>query len=79
MADTARALEADPRIEGKAVVLVGSLTPARFKHSDAEFNIGFALGALAAAREGVYVAMNGCLFEAGAVRKNRSAGRFEEA
>jgi L-asparaginase len=79
MADTARALETDPRLDAKCIVLVGSLTPARFKHSDAGFNIGFALGALASGRAGVYVAMNGQLFPADGVRKNRAAGRFEEA
>lgn len=74
MVETARALEGIP---GKTIVLVGSLTPARFKTSDAEFNIGFALGALQALPEGVYIAMNGRIFAPDAVRKNREANRFE--
>ena len=76
MAETARALM---DIDGKVIVLVGSLSPARFKGTDAEFNIGFALGALAALPDGVYVAMNGRAFAAEDVRKNRAENRFESA
>ena len=61
----------------KTVVLTGSMTPARFEASDAEFNIGCAVGALLTLGPGVYIAMNGCVFPAGQVRKNREAGRFE--
>ncbi|MFT5852910.1 MAG: L-asparaginase, partial [Verrucomicrobiales bacterium] len=39
---------------------------------------GCALGAAASAGAGVYVAMHGRVFEAGKVRKNRAAGRFED-
>lgn len=74
MPETARALIGVP---GKTVVLTGSMTPARFQKSDAEFNIGCAVGALMSLPEGVYIAMNGCVFPAGHVRKNRSQGRFE--
>jgi L-asparaginase len=74
MVETARALDA---INEKVIVLVGSLSPARFKGSDAEFNIGFALGALQACSAGVYVAMNGRVFTSDNVRKNREANRFE--
>jgi L-asparaginase len=62
---------------GKTVVLVGSLSPARFRQSDAVFNIGFAIGALSALGPGVYVAMNGRIFDPRKVRKNRKANRFE--
>ena len=64
-------------IPDKVIVLVGSLKPARFKESDAEFNIGFALGVLASQKPGVYVAMNGVVFDPRAVRKNREQNRFE--
>ena len=64
-------------IPGKTIVLTGSLSPARFQNSDAVFNVGCAVGALASLPEGVYIAMNGQVFEAGRVRKNRSANRFE--
>jgi L-asparaginase len=61
----------------KTIVLTGSMTPARFEASDAEFNIGCAVGALQSRSPGVYIAMNGRVFPAGHVRKNREAGRFE--
>src|SRR5690606_11758235 len=41
----------------KTIVLVGSLSPARFKNSDALFNIGFAFSAVELLPPGVYVAM----------------------
>ncbi|HEX6929607.1 MAG TPA: asparaginase domain-containing protein [Gammaproteobacteria bacterium] len=64
-------------ISGKTIVLTGSLSPARFQNSDAVFNIGCAIGAVQCLPEGVYIAMNGRVFEAGKVRKNREANRFE--
>jgi L-asparaginase len=42
------------------------------------FNIGFALGALQSLPPGVYLAMNGRLFDAAHVRKNREQQCFEE-
>ena len=72
--ETARALG---DIGRKAVVFVGSLSPARFKGSDAEFNIGFALAAVQLLPPGAYVAMNGHIFRADEVTKNRPANRFE--
>ncbi len=61
----------------KVIVLTGSMTPARFEASDAEFNIGCAVGALWSQAPGVYVAMNGMVFPGNRVRKNRQAGQFE--
>jgi L-asparaginase len=77
MAETARAVEAHGELGDKTVVFVGSLSPARFKGTDAEFNIGFAVAAVQILPPGVYVAMNGRGFRAGEVRKNREANRFE--
>ena len=64
-------------IGDKTIVLTGSMRPARFEASDAEFNIGCAVGALQVQGPGAYIAMHGCVFPAGRVRKNREAGRFE--
>ena len=76
MVNTAMALE---HIKNKTIVLVGSLSPARFKNSDAVFNIGFAAAAVQLLDPGVYIAMNGHVFEAHHVKKNRAANRFEPA
>ena len=75
MPETARALMG---IEGKTIVLTGSLSPARFQNSDAVFDIGCAIGAVQSLPPGVYVAMNGRVFAADKVRKNREANRFED-
>ena len=74
MPQTAEALVG---IEGKTIVLTGALSPARFRSTDAVFNVGMAVAAVQVAAPGVYIAMSGRVFEAGAVRKNRAANRFE--
>jgi len=74
MPETARALAGIPH---KVIVLTGSMTPARFRVSDAEFNIGCAVGALLSQTPGVYIAMNGRVFDGNKVRKNRALRRFE--
>ena len=80
MAATARAVAARlGEAPDRTVVFVGSLTPARFRTSDAEFNLGFAFAAVQTLPPGAYVAMNGRVFPAHAVRKNRDANRFETA
>ncbi|HTI95162.1 MAG TPA: asparaginase domain-containing protein [Rudaea sp.] len=75
MVETARALAG---IAGKTIVLTGALNPARFQGSDAVFNIGCAVGAIQALPDGVYIAMNGRVWDPQRVRKNRDANRFEE-
>jgi L-asparaginase len=74
MRETGRALAG---ISGKTIVLTGALAPARFKESDATFNIGFALGCVQALPPGVYLAMNGAVFDPFRVRKNRERNIFE--
>ncbi len=74
MAETARALAT---ITNKTIVLLGAMQPARMRRSDAVFNVGFAWAAVQLLPAGVYIAMNGEVFEAGAVRKNLKAQRFE--
>ena len=74
MPETAEALMG---LEGRTIVLTGALTPARFRTTDAVFNVGMAVAAVQCLEPGVYIAMSGQIFEAGAVRKNRAANRFE--
>lgn len=74
MVETARVL-AD--IPDKTIVLTGALNPARFRGSDAEFNIGTAVGAVQCLPAGVYIAMNGRIWDPARVRKNVAANRFE--
>lgn len=64
-------------IPSKTIVLTGALSPARFRGSDAEFNIGCAIGAAQSLPPGVYIAMNGRIWDPARVRKNVAANRFE--
>ena len=74
MVETAKVLA---EVEGKTIVLTGALNPARFRGSDAEFNIGCAVGAVQSLPPGVYIAMNGRIWDPAKVRKNVDANRFE--
>ena len=75
MVETAKVLR---KIKDKVIVLTGSMQPARFKASDAEFNIGTAVAAVQVMPDGVYIAMNGRIFEPEKVEKNWEQNRFEE-
>ncbi len=75
MVETAKELAG---IRGKVIVLTGALNPARFQGSDAVFNIGCAVAAVQTLPDGVYIAMNGRVWDPAKVRKNRDANRFEE-
>ena len=72
---TAQKLQAIP---DKVIILTGAMAPAKFKSTDAEFNVGFAVAAVQTLKTGVYIAMNGHIFSPGRVRKNRDLNRFEE-
>ena len=74
MVETAKVLA---QIADKTIVLTGALNPARFRGSDAEFNIGCAVGAVQSLPPGVYIAMNGRIWDPAKVRKNVAANRFE--
>jgi len=64
-------------IKGKTMVLTGALNPARFRDSDAVFNIGCAVGAVQSLPPGAWITMNGCIWDPEKVRKNRNKNRFE--
>ena len=76
MVETARVLSS---LRDKVIVLTGALNPAGFRGSDAEFNIGTAVGAVQSLPPGVYIAMNGRIWDPLKVRKNVAANRFEAA
>jgi L-asparaginase len=74
MVETANALK---NIPGKTIVLTGALHPARFRDSDAVFNIGCAVGAVQSLPAGIWIAMSGRVWHPDHVRKNRDMNRFE--
>ncbi|MBQ46427.1 MAG: asparaginase [Zetaproteobacteria bacterium] len=64
-------------ISDKTIVFTGAMEPAKIKNSDASFNIGCAIAAVQCLPQGVYITMNGQIFEADKVSKNRDTMRFE--
>ena len=75
MIQTAKELNPVP---GKVIVLTGAMEPARFKYSDAAFNIGCAVAAVQVLALGVYIVMNGRVFDPYHVKKNLEQNWFEE-
>lgn len=73
MVETAKVLQSVPN---KTIVLTGAFSPALFKNSDAMFNIGAALTAVQTKTAGVYIAMNGQVFNADSTRKDVENNRF---
>jgi L-asparaginase len=75
MVDTARALRG---LADRTIVLTGAMQPARFRDSDAAFNLGGAIALVQTLPAGVYLFMNGRVFDPERVSKNRAAGEFQE-
>jgi L-asparaginase len=73
MTQTARALSL---LAGKTIALTGALAPARFSESDAAFNLGMAFATAQAAPPGIYITINGSVFRADEVEKDRERGCF---
>jgi L-asparaginase len=61
----------------KTIVLTGAMVPYKFGSSDGLFNLGSASAFVQVLPIGVYIAMNGKIFEANKVIKNKDKGEFE--
>ena len=75
MVKTARIL-ADA-VNDKTIVLTGAMIPVRFGSSDGLLNMGSSLSFVQVLSPGVYIAMNGQIFNQENVRKNKKLGIFE--
>lgn len=75
MVETAQLL--GNKIKDKTIVLFGSMVPYLINNSDALFNLGAALSAVQNKTNGVYIAMNGQVFDFDKVEKNKTLGIFE--
>ena len=62
----------------KTIVITGAMIPYKFGTSDGLFNIASALAYVQTLPYGVYIAMNGRVFEFDKVLKNKETGVFEE-
>jgi len=65
------------KISDKTIVLTGSLKPAIFIDNDAIFNVGSALTSAQILKNGVYIVINGQVFNPDNVRKNLEKNIFE--
>ena len=75
MVESAQAI-ADKLTPDKTVVLLGAMVPYQFKQSDALFNLGCAMSSVQILPPGVYITMNGQVFDYREVVKNRAIGEF---
>lgn len=64
-------------IPGKTIVLTGAMQPARFRFTDAIYNVASAITAAQTLPPGVYISMNGQIFDPNRARKNVELNRFE--
>ena len=76
MVETAYALAKN--IKNKTIILTGAMIPFKFGSSDGLFNMGSALAYVQSINKGVYIAMNGQIFNYENVKKNTELGVFEE-
>ena len=74
MVKTAKLLAA--QINDKTIVLTGAMIPYKFGSSDGLFNLGSALSFLQSLPHGIYIAMNGNIFNWDNVKKNKELGLF---
>jgi len=74
MIKTGKALEG---VVGKTIVLTGAMQPARFRFTDAIYNVASAITAAQTLPPGIYIAMNGQIFDPQNARKNVELNRFE--
>lgn len=75
--DTARYIKANLKRNDQIIVLTASMIPlSGFSPSDGPFNLGFAIAKLSDLKPGIYVCMNGHVFNPEEVEKNLSEGKF---
>jgi L-asparaginase len=77
MPDTARYLKQNLGKINKTIVFTGSLVPLEgFTNSDAPFNLGYSLAKVKDLPVGIYVCMNGRIFEPEEIMKLIYGGQF---
>ena len=75
MTETAEKLST---IQGKTIVITGAMRPEKFSNTDADFNIGLAVGGVQTLPPGIYIAMHGMLLPWDKVGRNSETGQFIE-
>lgn len=73
MIQTAKLLS---ELTDKTIVITGAMSPELFKNSDADFNLGLAVGAVMALEHGVYICMSGNILPWDKASFNSATGQF---
>ncbi len=76
MAETARYLKANLKRNDQTIIVTGAMIPHEIVNSDGPFNLGYALAEVQHLAPGIYICMNGKVFNAEEVAKDLSQGRF---
>jgi len=63
--------------QDKTIVLVGAMIPFKINNSDALFNLGCAITAVQLLPKGIYITMNGKVFDWDKVNKDTKIGEFK--
>jgi L-asparaginase len=63
-------------IKDKTIVITGSMRPEKFTNTDADFNIGLAVGGVQTLPSGVYIAMHGMLILWNKASRDLKTGQF---
>ncbi len=75
MVDTGQVLK---QAEGKTIVVMGAMQPAIMKLTDADFNLGVAVAAVQTLSEGVYLCMNGRIYNVDSGVRKRAEEEFQD-
>ncbi|MCK4922092.1 MAG: asparaginase [Bacteroidales bacterium] len=63
-------------IQDKIIIITGAMRPERFTNSDAEFNLGCAVGAVFTLNVGIYIAMHGIVKNFRDTKRNLDTGKY---
>lgn len=63
-------------IKDKTIIITGAMRPEKFSNTDADFNIGLAVGGVQTLPFGVYIAMHGTILPWNKITRNLETGQF---
>jgi L-asparaginase len=64
------------RIKDKLIVITGAMRPERFTNSEADINVGSAIGAVNTLEKGVYIAMHGTVKQYAEIQRDMETGKY---
>ena len=63
-------------IKDKTIIITGAMLPKKFSNTDADFNIGVAVGGVQTLPSGVYITMHGTIQPWDKITRNLETGQF---